>query len=283
MAPTVKDPKARTYQDFGNILDVGMRYNPWRSPGFAPVIDPCGVMAGNQPNEYVINAPKPGTLGSTLPKMKGEEWQAGSQQEVSWSLYANHGGGYSYRLCPVSSELTEECFQQHHLQFVGNQSWIQYGNGTNNRTAIAAYRISEGTNPPGSQWTKNPIPACGGDVGGASTPFDIPFLSNCHSPQFEPPLQDVIPPHPILKPKPGLYGFGLGAVGPVVDQKEFDYWTDVFSFNIVDLVQIPADLVPGDYVLSFRWDCEQTPQIWQNCADVTVTPPKGGAAPQIHI
>ena len=26
----------------------------------------------------------------------------------------------------------------------------------------------------------------------------------------------------------------------------------------------------GDYVLSWRWDCEQTPQIWNTCADLTV-------------
>jgi len=160
------------------------------------------------------------------------------------------------------------------LQFIGDKSWIQYaGKGETNRTAIDAVRVSEGTNPPGSQWTKNPIPACGGYVGGASTPFDIPFLSSCHRTQFEPPLKDHIPPHPHLKPLPGIYGFGLGAVGPVVNQKQFEYWQDVFSFNMIDRVQIPVDLAPGDYVLSFRWDCEETPQIWANCADVTITSP----------
>merc|ERR1719162_2803870 len=41
-------------------------------------------------------------------------------------------------------------------------------------------------------------------------------------------------------------------------------------FGIVDLVHIPEDLEPGDYVLSFRWDCEQLPQVWGNCADVTI-------------
>jgi hypothetical protein len=44
----------------------------------------------------------------------------------------------------------------------------------------------------------------------------------------------------------------------------------MFNFNIIDKVQIPKDLAPGDYVLSFRWDCEQTPQIWANCADVII-------------
>jgi len=188
-------------------------------------------------------------------------------------LYANHGGGYAYRLCPKKEgvSLTEECFQQHHLSFVGNESWIQYGDDESNRTAIPAVRTSKGTNPVGSQWTKNPIPACAGYVGGSSSPFRIPFLFRCSQAQFEPPLKEWITPSK-WAPLPGLYGFGVGAVGPVLDQKEFDWWTARFSFNIIDKVQIPADLPTGEYALSFRWDCEQTPQVWQQCADVTISP-----------
>merc|ERR1711963_1135441 len=44
-----------------------------------------------------------------------------------------------------------------------------------------------------------------------------------------------------------------------------------FDFQIVDKVAVPSDIAPGDYLLSWRWDCEQTPQIWANCADVTIT------------
>ena len=32
----------------------------------------------------------------------------------------------------------------------------------------------------------------------------------------------------------------------------------------------PAGRAAGDYLLSWRWDCEQTNQIWQNCADVRI-------------
>ena len=39
---------------------------------------------------------------------------------------------------------------------------------------------------------------------------------------------------------------------------------------LVDRVKIPAWLPAGDYVLSWRWDCEETAQIWTNCADVTI-------------
>ena len=37
-------------------------------------------------------------------------------------------------------------------------------------------------------------------------------------------------------------------------------------------VMIPADLAPGRYVVSWRWDCEETAQVWQSCADVKILP-----------
>merc|ERR1712232_1551543 len=46
-----------------------------------------------------------------------------------------------------------------------------------------------------------------------------------------------------------------------------------FLFSVVDKVRIP-DVPPGEYVVSFRWDCEQTPQIWAQCADVTIVAAK---------
>ena len=36
---------------------------------------------------------------------------------------------------------------------------------------------------------------------------------------------------------------------------------------VVDLVEVP-NLPPGDYVLQYRHDCEQTPQVWNSCSDV---------------
>lgn len=39
---------------------------------------------------------------------------------------------------------------------------------------------------------------------------------------------------------------------------------------ISDEVVIPKTLPPGKYVLSWRWDCEETAQVWQNCADVNI-------------
>lgn len=277
MEPTITDPELRTYS--GKLANFAMDHTPWRAPGFAPVYDSCGIASGVPagvdpgPINPTPSGVKQGMSMQKLPQASGakEQWPAGSTQEVSWRVDANHGGGYAYRLCPKNgSELTESCFQQHHLQFVGNQSWIQFGNNTKNRSAIPATRTSKGTNPAGSQWTKNPIPACGGLTGG--------FLhgSQCRTAQFKPPLADVIAGHPKYAPLDGLYGLGPHGhciPGPTgwCSSDERKFWKERFNFDIIDVVQIPEDLSAGEYLLSWRWDSEQTPQVWTQCADVTIT------------
>ena len=157
---------------------------------------------------------------------------------MAWAIAANHGGGYSFRLCPKPKEhaaLTEECFQAHPLRFVGDVQWVQHKKEFSTRTAIRAARTDVGTYPRGSQWTRNPVPACDGYSGGAYSPF------SCTGAQFPPPL-------------------GPGGT-PVKGYR-------TLPWNIVDRVHVPSELPPGDYVLSFRHDCEQTPQVWNQCADV---------------
>ena len=39
---------------------------------------------------------------------------------------------------------------------------------------------------------------------------------------------------------------------------------------IKDLVEIPEDIPLGIYVLSFRWDCQQSPQVWNSCANIQI-------------
>lgn len=275
MEPTLPE-NLRTYQNFAGRLDIGMKYNPWRAPGFSPVMDPCGVVSGGQNHApYYHPSIKDSTKGSQLPELPGPKpiWPQGSEQDVAWNIIANHGGGYAYRLCPKSSDLTEDCFQRGHLEFAGNTSWIQWGDDPKNRTAFPAERVSEGTNPAGSQWTKNPIAPCDGEVGGASAPFNFPLISNCNKAMFPPILSDVVPAHPPYFKLPGLYGYGIGSIGQAMegDTKKGNFFYDRFRFSIFDKVKIPKDLAPGDYVLSWRWDTEQTPQVWANCADITVT------------
>ena len=43
------------------------------------------------------------------------------------------------------------------------------------------------------------------------------------------------------------------------------------NITIYDQLVVPAHLAPGKYVLGLRWDCETSAQIWQSCADVTIS------------
>jgi hypothetical protein len=79
-------------------------------------------------------------------------------------------------------------------------------------------------------------------------------------------------------PLPGLYGYGWSACfdgcgdgKSVCTPDKQKYEEELFKFNIIDKVSVPKDLPVGEYLLSFRWDCEQTPQIWSQCADITIT------------
>ena len=159
-------------------------------------------------------------------------WRRGQPAEVYWSSGSKHRGGYAYRLCRVNNgevwKVTEECFQQGHLNFhgkydvliyisfhlmiIGKTSWIYYKPLAGHYTedgwqAIDLVSTTEGTTPEGSQWAKMDLPR---------------------------------------KPQNG------------------DYWA------WRDLVEVPESLVPGDYVLSFRWDCQRTPQVWSACANIQV-------------
>ena len=40
--------------------------------------------------------------------------------------------------------------------------------------------------------------------------------------------------------------------------------------RVYDVLKVPKDLKPGEYVLGWRYDCEGTAQVWQNCADILV-------------
>jgi len=42
----------------------------------------------------------------------------------------------------------------------------------------------------------------------------------------------------------------------------------MMPFSIVDQVQVPLGIAEGHYVLSFRYDAEQTPQVWNTCASI---------------
>ena len=173
---TICDPKLRTVNtgaECGSDADK-YYYSPWRAPGSSPVFDACGMAGGTKTwghhgAQYKTSPnAKQGDLGSqTLPEFpSGATWKAGDLVNVSWSITANHGGGYQYRLCPKSENLTEECFRKMPLDFVGLQSF-EWGDGT--KIFFEGTYVTEGTIPKGSMWAMNPIPR--NDTAGTGASF----------------------------------------------------------------------------------------------------------------
>jgi len=278
MEPTVNDPRLRTMNRENTALGPrdSYRVNPWRAPGFAPVVDACGMAGGRHASDpgggdavfTTVPWAKLGDLGSQV-LQQGEAqatWKAGTAVEVAWGIRFNHGGGYQYRLCPASEPLTEACFMKFPLQYADNTSRIFWNNGT--YLDIPATFVSEGTNPPGSTWAMNPIPRIDFDSSSSGQPANF---SGCEWPakglkcrQFDPPcheaLYDGVPWH--------------GTNSPHDHQNidvQGDCSGDLTLASLVDRVVIPPTTPPGHYVLGFRWDCEETAQIWSSCADVEIT------------
>lgn len=247
MKPTLCDATHRTLNTAApcGSEEDWTKHNPWRAPGSAPVYDPCGKAGGqNQCHPYqgaayyiATKHAKVGDLGSkVLPYMpSGTVWTAGDMVKTAWTINANHGGGYQYRLCPKDQELTEECFQRNPIPFGGLQQ-LQFKGDHAAHTINATY-VSSGTIPAGSTWVKNPIPI---------DPSD-----------FDPPCQENDPYYP----------------RPVPESKVWPTrcWGNFPSHTmIIDWLRVPTDIQPGEYVLGWRWDGEQSSQIWSSCADVTI-------------
>jgi hypothetical protein len=277
--------------------------------------------------------------------------------QASWSIYANHGGGYSYRLCKVSAgkQPTEACFQQTPLDFASDYTTVKYTlDASKKDVVINATTTSVGTYPKGSMWRKNPIPMCNCDIGegcggkkegslseaelhqglslhafemalgvkgagkckavireqcgdktGVNTCLkcgDDPSMSydcteccpgltlvkksnyqycaskepatcdpssgNTRSCMFEAYPETYVPTGwtgercPTGLMFPALFPEGYGG--------DNDGW-NALGIEMVDELKLPSTLEAGEYQLSWRWDCEQTPQVWNSCADVTIT------------
>ena len=230
---------------------------------------------GNAPTGYkngddFLNIPEPTTTTS---------WKRGSVQTVAWATFANHGGGYSWRLCRKGGRISEDCFGRNSLPFVGTKQWVRYAPiyQYNRQVSlpdfeIEAVRVSEGTHPAGSHWTRNPIPGCmlcdqaecmrnhtSTKVG------DSGWVSQQHCSQSCSGLNitgHTCPPGMTQFPEP-LPGFS-GYYAQSCDKANHDCdGLAGFKYSIVDKVSVPKSLPAGEYLLSWRWDCEQSRQIWQ--------------------
>ena len=65
------------------------------------------------------------------PRPTGTTWTAGGVANVSWYIAFNHGGGYKYRICPRTEQLTEECFSkpEHQLEFAADEHVVVFPDG----------------------------------------------------------------------------------------------------------------------------------------------------------
>ena len=79
------------------------------------------------------------------PTREKATWKIGSAVDVEWSIYANHGGGYSYRLCKKvqGKDATEECFQRTPLDFASDSTTIKYYDGSRAPFDIKAAKAAE--------------------------------------------------------------------------------------------------------------------------------------------
>jgi len=265
------------------------RFNPWRAPGTAPVVDPCGQAGGKYAITpmggdsvfYNTSIARMGDLGSkVLPATLASHtptWVAGSHVDVAWGMRFNHGGGYQYRLCPADAPLTEECFQAHPLDFVRGAQAIVWNNGT--RRPIQGMFV-DGSDcpvvPAGSTWARNPIPRIHTDNIGMAyvgkctqgAPFHGGWSgakADCQ--QFASPCPDL--DHGWFNCTDGSSQGGCDAPGRNTDH--FGMCSGDWPLGMVaDQVVLPTGLRPGRYVVGWRMDCEETAQVWSSCGDVRI-------------
>jgi len=178
----LSQPEVKCVGQAGADIEMQMKF-PWSAPGSAPLFSPCGAMGGrpngcmndgigyfgqccdDQYSGYSCATNAMGYLAEEVdwPNPAVTEWKAGSLQEVVMYIRGNHGGGYAYRLCKVPeggiTDLTEECFQNGHLDFFGDKQFVEYDTDkvTGIKTEVTAKRSTEGTFPSGSMWTALPF------------------------------------------------------------------------------------------------------------------------------
>ena len=174
----------------------------------------------------------------------------------------NHGGGYSYRLCPASEPLTEECFQRHHLDFDPTKQVLKWNNGslTYPMGDKAVFVSGNVTNPPGSMWAKNPIPRIWDSKKGLANASACRGPSAVKNPQpgclaFPAPCPwDTYAKSGFFKKcEPPKDGEPLHKCdGDSMGECSSDWVVGVVSDHVI----IPKTLAPGHYILGWRWDCE---------------------------
>ena len=281
--PTVNDPKYRSMNQnatAGSLQDI-FYYNPWRAPGKAPVFDACGMAGGSKHEAFNAGAynttiyAKQGDLGSQVlkPRPSGTVWKRGTIANSRWQYTASHGGGYQYRLCPANEELTEACFQKMPLKFATPlKHTVRFANRSVDINATLVPDSITGT----GDWMLNPIPSRQSDY--VSCDRVMPKGEHCpwqHCPGCGAPTwaADSACPCKCAENYPQYFPSGFAYVA--ADKDAFpspfpNFENEYHTYAIEDHLTVPTDIAPGDYVLGWRWDAEQTTQVWSTCADITI-------------
>lgn len=284
--PVLNDAAHRTFNV--NVSSGALDWSremPWRSPGSAPVHGSgCGVAGGSALTNMSGNggiAPPgiaPGTDFLSLPvlSLPPTVMKRGSTAELSFGMMTNHGGGYSWRLCPIDAVggVTEACFAAHPLAFSGSTSLIRYGRvvqwGSDAAIPDVAIKRTVWTSTSGTQWARDPVPACAfcnATVHARCASPELSWSEQQHCSQACSGFNVTHCPANMLQfpeAASSLSGFYPQARCSSVSPDG----RSGFRFSIVDAVEVPLSLPAGEYLLSWRWDCEQSKQVWQNCADV---------------
>ena len=152
-------------------------------------------------------------------------------------------------MCKKGQTLDEACFMKTPLDFEEGSTLKWDDGSTEEIAAMDVFDIpgQPTVKPPGSMWRMNPLPV-------NPTEFHDPRYD------FAPPCKAGAQP-PVRAPMAvGEYGHNPGPCA--------GNWPT--TVTILDKVRVPADIEPGEYVLSWRWDCELTAQVWNACSDVTI-------------
>ena len=158
-------------------------------------------------------------------------------------------------MAPADGQLTEEIFRKTALDFVGVSALRWDGNNTGQLEfdpVARGWQTATGTVPAGSTWRKVPIPT---------------GIWGREGPTFEPVCRES---EDCLHAARGL--------GRDLNQKRGACKCSGFSnppllmpnLEVVDKVRIPQHVKPGKYVVQWRWDCEESDQVWASCSDITV-------------
>jgi len=252
-------------------------------PDFQQTFHPCGCYNPHGV-EFCAGVELASGFGETTmgpssgPSITPQQWVLGTSQETAFNMYANHGGGYVYMLCKRSSflqcrldhleepirlssreqvdaylECIWDCFEANVLQFApGNSQWLEYQAQSGMNVSMKVQSKTDGTLPEGSAWRWIPIPdtaqITGGGAGTCAWDAVASFSNDLVKEKF---TED-------------FGGEGTSCdTGPKAHNPN--------NWQVKDQVLVPANLAPGEYLLSWRWDCYMADQIWSNCADVEIT------------